>query len=414
MNPHLIIRLPEHADQPVHWQIGPEMVPAMTDASHGILPSIEELPVLETRFSDLPVITLVPASQVTLHSLLVSGKVNQAVLQSLPWRLEDEISEDVDNLHFSVLNKEKINNDESSEEQTRLDIAIVANKQMAVWQSWLEQAGIISKKWLPDALALPCEEGTCSLLTLNNDVLIKSSPFQFGSCDPSWLDLYLDNLADNSGELIFQGLNTINSKKVCQPQEETQSPLSLIASEALINKANLLQGKWKQASPWIQKIKPWRSVAVLLLATLIVAGGQSLVTTIQLEQEAKALQAEAKTIYQKLFPGERIQVVHSQMRQKLAALQGSSESSNGLLDTMTVLQPVFTAFPDLKPLSLHYENNRNTLRIEAAAKDFETFTRFRDHSGKKLANEFTVSVDAVERSGKDRVTGVLIISGKAA
>ncbi|WP_263079729.1 type II secretion system protein GspL [Endozoicomonas sp. Mp262] len=414
MNPHLIIRLPEYPNQPVHWQLWPVSNTAAVGDSSGQLSAIEQLSDLNQQFGDTPTIILVPAAQITVHSVEISGKVNQTVLQSLPWRLEDEFSEDVDNLHFTVLNKEKVENEDSEEEHTRLDIAVVSDTQMTIWQHWLKQGNIVSKKWLPDALTLPWKKDTCSLLKLNNNVLIKNGPYQFGHCDPSWLDLYLDSLNSNTEGLTANALNPVCNDKVQSPKKEIEQPLTLMASEAVANKTNLLQGKWKQASPWIQKIKPWRSAAILLLATLIVAGGQSLVKTIKLEQEAQNLQAEAKAIYHKLFPGERIQVVRSQMRQKLAALQGSGESDNGFLDTMAGLQPLFTVFPELKPISLSYENNRNTLRIEAAAKDFETFTRFRDLSGEKLSDDFSVSVDAVERNGEDQVTGVLIISGKSA
>ena len=416
MTPNLIIRLPEHADQPVHWQLWPaqEGSTEPSASSHGSLPSIADLAELADRFRDRTVIILVPGSQVNLHKLTVTGKITQAVLQSLPWRLEDELSEDVDNLHFTVFAKSKINDTESDEEETLLHIAVVADRQMQTWQAWLEQAGISSKKWLPDALTIPVKDDNCSILAIDDHLLIRHGLFEFGSCDLSWLDLYLETLASDSDTLLFEALNPINSTRVIQPVESARPPLSFLAPEAIANSTNLLQGKWKQASPWLQKIKPWRSVATLLLITLMVTGGQSLLTSIKLEQQASAMQEEAKNIYRSLFPGERIQVVHKQMRQKLTALQSSGESQNGLLETMTALQPLFTAFPDLKPVRLDYESSRNTLRIEASAKDFDTFTRFRDQSGETMASDFTISVDAVERSSKDSVTGTLIISGKAA
>ena len=53
--------------------------------------------------SQYPVTVLIPATNVTMHSLALSGKLTASIRQSLPWRLEDELADDVENLHICVL-----------------------------------------------------------------------------------------------------------------------------------------------------------------------------------------------------------------------------------------------------------------------------------------------------------------------
>ncbi len=422
MKSYLIIRLPEHADQPVHWQSWPEQVDVAD--SHGSLDNISQLGILSEKARDTTVIVLVPAAHVTLHQLTVTGKITSAVLQSLPWRLEEELSEDVDNLHFTVLYQQKRNGDEGDEgdenDSTLISLALVANSQMLLWQSWLEQAALRSHQWLPDALALPCETDTCTLTAINDDILFKhghsSLSFgHFGHCDPLWLSFYLKHLQANNEDITIKSLSPIKHSlitPVIPTSTSPLSPLAPLAPVAVTQSTNLLHGRWQQTSPWLMQLKPWRKVAALVAVILILSGIQSVFHTYQLEEKAATLNTESTAIYQQLFPGERIQSVAAQMRQKLAALQGSSQQTNGLLDTMTDLQPVFTGFTQLKPVTLQYERRQNTLRIEAQAKDFETFTRFRDQSSKKLNGEYTITLDAVERSDKNTVTGILVISGK--
>lgn len=411
MKSHLIIRLPEHAEQPVHWQNWPEQIDA-TD-NHGILDNTSQLNVLSEKAQDTTVIVLVPAAQVTHHQLTVSGRITPAVIQSLPWRLEEELCEDVENLHFTVLHQQKLNGDKGDENDSQLiSLALVANSQMALWQSWLEQADLSSHQWLPDALALPCEGHTCTLTEINNSILFKQNTLNFGHCDPSWLPVCLNHLKASNEDMAIQSLSPIENPLITPVKPTPTSPLAPLAPVAINQSTNLLHGQWQRISPRLMGLKPWRKVAALTAVILVLSAGQSVFQTYQLEKKASVLNFESTAIYKQLFPGERVQAVAVQMRQKLAELQDSSQQTNGLLDTMTDLQPVFTDFIQLKPVTLEYESRQNTLRIEAKAKDFETFTRFRDQSTEKLGGEYTITLDAVERSDKNTVTGILVISGK--
>ena len=68
---------------------------------------------------------------------------------AVPYMLEDELAQDVEDLFFAY-NDIKI---ETSEDNCF--VAVVEHEQLKLWKSWLDNANILCKRMLPDALAMP-------------------------------------------------------------------------------------------------------------------------------------------------------------------------------------------------------------------------------------------------------------------
>lgn len=415
MNPHLLLRLPEHHDQPVYWQlclaIATETLqdnPEQYRIAHGFWPTVSDFiaqyadtTVSSGTFSGQPIATmavtiLVPSSRVTLHTLTIQGRLTPAVRQSLPWRLEEELGDDVEDLHVAVL--------QHGDSQAHL--AVIKQADMTQWQGWLTNAGVITKRWVPDALMLTIEENQCRLLQIDDLTIARYGQWQTAVCESQWLTLFMDGLKKEHPELTF-----------LETEQHFSSPLTLLAPQAGNTPLNLLQGKWQPASPWRQRLLPWWSTALMACLFLILVTAHSVLETHQLDQTAASYQQQANRIYQQLFPGERVVRLQSQMRQKLAALQQPEETSQSMLAMLARITPVLNAFPELQASSMTFSVNtregaRQSLRIQAQAGDFEVFTRFREQFEQDLnrGEGLTIAIEALERTG-DEVTGMLVISG---
>ncbi|KEI73319.1 type II secretion system protein GspL [Endozoicomonas elysicola] len=425
MNSHLLLRLPDQPDQPVHWllqsqgkQAAPEQASSNTIAS-GSWPTvavfIEQYADSEitsddaTRhaFSESAVTVLVPTARVTVHSLPVQGRLTPAIRQSLPWRLEDEISEDVESLHFAVLGQDK----------DWVHLGVTRQSDMMLWQNWLARAGVHTKHWIPDALLLPVMDDHCCLLEFDGLVLARYGQWQIAACEHQWLPLFLDGLRKDRPDLEVTQANGTSDFPLNEPSRSTEdnlSPLSFLIPEASNTRINLLQGQWQPASPWRQRLLPWRSIAIMGCVLLSLLTINSVLSTQKLEQETQNLQQQAHGIYQQLFPGERVVRLQSQIRQKLAALQQPEDNAQSMLTMLAQITPVLNAFPELQASSMDYDDSRKSLRIQAKASDFELFTRFRERFetdlGKGGTKELNIAIEALERTG-DKVTGMLVISG---
>ncbi|WP_257288581.1 type II secretion system protein GspL [Endozoicomonas sp. SESOKO2] len=408
MSQHLIIGLPGDPGQPVHWQRYPvEQEPVILAAeegktSSGILPSVEDLGTLAELFPDTKTIALVPTELVSVHCLQVEGRLSKAVLKSLPFRLEDDLAEDVDDLHISVI----------AREGAQVYLSVVAHSKMAFWCEAMNQSGLKVKTMIPEALALPWTEGECSALAMDERWILRDSRWQWAACDPSWLSFYL--AADDSEEtpLKVNSFSELPENLTGEWNREASGPaLEVLAAGAVSadsqkNSPNLLQGVWQVESSIIKSLKPWRLAAGLLAFTITLFMAQAVLKSVQLEQQADQLQAQAHKIYSDMFPGERIVRLQSQMRQKLMALKSNNSDDSGLLKLLDQTAPLFKQYPQLNPVTLSYNQSQQSLRVEATAKDFDTFTAFREESGEQLV----ITVETLEKSG-DIANGTLIIRG---
>lgn len=432
MSPHLLLRLPDQPDKPVHWLLWSQGKQDKASAAeqatgntiaNGFWPTItafiKEYAETEIISEDasrypvagIPVTVMIPAVRMTIHSLEIQGRLTPAIRQSLPWRLEDEISEDVESLHFAVLGQEK----------DRVHLGVTRQSDMMLWQSWLTQAGVHSKRWIPDALMLPAIDDKCCLLEIDGLVLVRYGQWQMAACEPQWFPLFLDGLKKDRPDLEVTQAGSPSGFGLDEPPLHTQEhppELTFLAPEASTTQVNLLQGQWQPSSLWRQRLLPWRSIAFMGCILLGLMTINSILSTQQLEQEAKTLQQQSNGIFQQLFPKERVVRLQSQMRQKLAAMQQPDATSMSMLNVLSQITPVLNAFPELKATSMGFEmdsdGTRQSLRIQAEANNFELFTRFREQFEKDITgksdSELNIAIEALERTG-DKVTGLLVISG---
>ncbi|AMO58285.1 hypothetical protein GZ77_21390 [Endozoicomonas montiporae] len=392
----LVIRLPLQADGVVYWS---------TDSDYGTT-SVAELGELQTLTSNHRCKVLVPGEAVGLHVLEHAGKLNRTVLQTLPWRLEDDLAGEVEDLHFALLNHSN----------GKVYMAVVARSAMDEWQSWLTEAGINSRQWLPDTLALPIADDECTILQLNDQYLVRTGEWQASVCDPSWLPLYLESLHNESDDLQVRALSPMPESTDLQPgtQPDGSQPsapqpegnaLQALLEPTARSSLNLLQGDYQPESMVIRHLKPWRTAAALMLTTCALMLGVNMVSTAKLERQADALRAEAYGIYNDLFPGERVIRLEFSLNQKLSALrQPGEQEKQGLPALLNELSPTFKSEPSLKPVQLDYDHSRQELRMSAESNAFNTFSRFRENA----PDSVSVTVQTVEQQ-EDVVTGALVI-----
>ena len=392
MNHRLLLWLPEHDSQPVHWQLihqpagdNPQVIhrghwPTVT----AFIDGARQTAVDGTPLTTVTALVLLPPTLVTLHALDLPGRITPAVERSLPWRLEDELIDDVDNLHIALLDHQ----------DNRVQLAVTSQLNMRRWQQWLGDAGINANCWLPAALLLPVQDGQAYRLQLNDQLLVRYGPWQVVAGDISWQETLLATLQQANPELALTDLGTLDQ-------------LHDLSSLPSGSPANLLQGAWRITSPLRQRWLRWRMTAVLALVFVGLFLANSLSTTWRLEQQTAQQQQAARQVYTDLFPNERVVVLKTQMAQKLAELQPTQDDGPGLLPLLATLAPVWQTFPQLRADAMSYDGEQ--LNIQARAADFEVFNRLRTQL--EQLEPLSVAIEALERDG-NQVTGSLVIAEK--
>ncbi|MGL5812933.1 MAG: GspL family type II secretion system protein ExeL [Aeromonas sp.] len=393
MSESLVIRLGTNAQQPVHWLVWSTQEQEII--ASGTLASAHALGELQERAGGRLVVTLVPGSDLIFRRVSLPGKYNRQSAAALPYLLEEQIASDVDALHLVVL----------GHQGNEVDLMAVDKAKMQDWLGWLQQAGLKTLQLLPDVLALPLAAEGWSALQLGEEWLLRQGPRQGIVAEESLLALLLGTQAEpvtihsHTPPPAMAGDNWLPA--------DPELPMLLLAKGAIACQANLLQGKYRPQTEYARYWLQWRKVAVVAGLLLVVALTQRGVHLYQLAEQDKALKAEIRQVYTRIFPGEsRIVNVRSQMAQHLKLLGQAPQ--DGVLLLLTELAPVFAEVPGLKPEVLRFDAARGELRLQVTAPGFTEIERFRELAGK----HFEVQQGEV-RSTEGKVEGALVLKGKS-
>nr|P45789.1 RecName: Full=Type II secretion system protein L; Short=T2SS protein L; AltName: Full=General secretion pathway protein L [Aeromonas hydrophila]CAA47133.1 ExeL [Aeromonas hydrophila] len=365
----LVIRLGTNAQQPVEWLVWSAKEEEII--ASGILASAHALGELRERAGGRPVVTLVPGSDLIFRRVSLPGKYSRQAAAALPYLLEEQIASDVDELHLVVL----------GHEGHEVDLMAVDKEKMQIWLGWLQQAGLKSQQLLPDVLALPPAADGWSALQLGKEWLLRQGPCQGIVADESLLAMLLAAEADPVTIHSHTPLPAIPAANWLAADPEL--PMLLLAKGALNCQANLLQGPYRPQTEYSRYWLQWRKVAVVAGLLLLVALTQRGMHLYQLAEQDKALKAEIRQVYTRIFPGEnRIVNVRSQMAQHLKLLGQTPQ--DGVLLLLTELAPTFAEVPGLKPQVLRFDAARGELRLQVTAPGFAEIERFRELAGKRF------------------------------
>ena len=138
----LYIRLGSQAQDEISWLIFNTLEQEII--ASGALANASHLSELTEKAAQRAVKVFVPGCDVLLKRLVVPTKSTKAMRAAVPYMLEDELAQDVDDLFFAYANISTTN--------TALDdnnyncfVAITSRAQMQLWQSWLLDANINTK-----------------------------------------------------------------------------------------------------------------------------------------------------------------------------------------------------------------------------------------------------------------------------
>jgi general secretion pathway protein L len=309
---------------------------------------VEQAPLQDVlaRVGERRLIVLVPAADVRLLRVTVAARSAARILQAAPYMLEDQLAEDVEDLHFAL--------------GPRLAdgshvVAVVARARMDEWLAPLQAAQLRPDLLLPEQLCLPRhEDGTWSALADGPQVIVSFGDTGGFACSAEDLPLLLQ-LADPERR---QRLRIAVPRAVAADFTGLDWPLELLpghgtALEALLQghtparDIDLLQGPYSQTAGARRALAPWRLPAALAAGWLLTAGISHAVHALTLGRALDAQQQQNEERFRGLFPAEtRIVDLAVQLDQQVAALKGGG-GGGGFLPLTETLTRALAAAPGL-------------------------------------------------------------------
>ncbi|MDX2367472.1 MAG: type II secretion system protein GspL, partial [Colwellia sp.] len=395
----LYIRLGSQVQDEISWLIFSTSEQEII--ASGELANAEQLSELTEKALKRTVKVFVPGGDVVLKSLTVPTRSQRAMRSAVPYMLEDELAQDVDQLFFAYAN---IAHDKSD---YNCFVAVTERAQMLLWQSWLADANIQAKTLQPDVLAMPYIDGQWNAIALNSakapsnaflngmQIVVRQGEWQGFTLDCEAWQFTLQHVlsAEQSGGLSKdQNDIIINSYSDLPGFNDTSSPngftvvkagaelpLALFAQHCQQSTFNLLQGEFKVQEHRSKNVNNWLWAAGIAVCALLLNVSYKSVQLWQLSAQQEQVEEQIIARYKKVFPRAkkvRIGTIKSQLNRKIAQLGGVSDQA-GFLSMLSQVQPAFAKVPELKPESLKFDGKRQELRLQAIADDYQHFERFK-------------------------------------
>ncbi len=399
MRARLFIRLPEDPAQPVSWLLHePEdkaasraegRIDVRTDTPASAQAALEDI---SLHAPGRQVIVLVPTAQVLLTHTRIPSRQRQRILSALPYALEDQLAEDVEQLHFALGQRNR---------EGDIQVAVVSRRRLGEWLARLRACDIEPDAVVPDALCLPWKEGQWSALqeahqlllrtaaqeglSLDNDSLDVTLPLLLAEREenqrPSALHWYVSPDGGNRSPPVLEGPGMKTVDILPHPLED--APLALLSRHYQRDQAiNLLQGEYSRHEQLGRYWRPWRPAAALLLALLLLLATTTVLDYLRLSEEHEALRQRIERIYLDTFPeARRVVNPRVQMERRLAALRTGEAGAGGFLDLLREAGPALRETPKLELRRISYRDGR--LDIALLIPDLQSLDRLKQRLGEK-------------------------------
>ncbi|MFA0324376.1 type II secretion system protein GspL [Vibrio splendidus] len=401
MSEFLTVRLSSEPQSPVQWLVWSTSQQEVI--ASGELSSWEQLDELTPYAEKRSCIALLPGSECLIKRVEIPKGAARQFDSMLPFLLEDEVAQDIEDLHLTILDKDA----------THATVCGVDREWLKQALDLFREANIIFRKVLPDTLAVPLEDQGISALQIDQHWLLRQGNYQAVSINEAWLPMFLQSDWVAAGE--EEQATTIFSY-TAMPSDDVQQQsglewqakpaelvMSLLSQQAITSGVNLLTGTFKTKSSFSKYWRVWQKVAIAACLLVAVIVTQQVLKVQQYEAQAQAYRMESERIFRAVLPGkQRIPTVSYLKRQMNdeAKKYGGSGEGDSLLGWLALLPETLGQVKTIEVESIRYDGNRSEVRLQAKSSDFQHFETARV----KLEEKFVVEQGPLNRNG-DAVFG---------
>jgi general secretion pathway protein L len=370
----LLIRLPRTPEQSATWlTVDPRGNPSGP-------PQSGPLSLAAPRAVGRRICVLVPGTDVLLTEPEVPMKAGTKLQQVVPFALEEQLADDIDDLHFALGKR--------ASDSARMPVAVVRRSLMDEWLTLLKSNGLEPESLYTESDLLPQNPGQAIAL-MEEDVVVVRPPSGSPVTLPvealgEALEIAQQGTPEQAatggrGLILYTGAAEWHqhSAKIEALRERfdgikiqllSAGPLALFGQQLpTATPINLLQGTYAPTTARTVGWQSWRIAAILLvsLVGLHVAGKAAELTA--LKHSEHTLDKSIGETFQLAMPGQGKPLdARRQMEQRLAAAQNAG-GPGGLLPALQALVQARTVSPGttLKALSFH----QGTVDMKVSAKD---------------------------------------------
>jgi len=323
---------------------------------------------------DAPTIVIVPTQDIVITSAKLPKMPKSRLQQAIPYALEDQLVDDIENLHFAV---------GDYQEDGTVPVIIVAHKKMREWLEILEQENISPGIMIPSLFLVPPGQ-------VNSDASIsiaRTGKYSGFAC-----------ATDNLSTLLSEPLQNTHLSL-----QELCNRFSLQTFQVI----NLLQKPYQAKSTFLPAKKIWVLAGYLAAAWIGLVFFSHLISFFILHHEENRIEKAVNHIYSQHFHQSTTSVTSakSAMEKKLRDLEQQANKNHFLMLLATVAKHLSQP-SGIRLLSLEFQNNQLTLNLSA-----NTFDRLDELTATLVQQGLHVKQESAAIAGAQVKATLLINAG---
>lgn len=372
MSEFLVIRLDSASDESASW--------ILADETGALLGAVTTGPLQQaaTLATGRRVIVLVPSTAVLRTRAEVPVKSSGKLMQALPFALEEQVADDVDDLHFAA---------GAREDDRRVPVALVRREIIDGWRQRLAAAGIEPQSMYADSDAIGCTPNTVILLLQEDSAVLADPDGNLMAMDPdsveSMVDLWLARRQSDSTDspplhVVVYGspplLDVFTPRlEKLRPQAQslefhalTEGPLPRLAARIVTTPGiDLLQGIYARRQNFMVWWPAWRVAASLLVGVLALGLVVQVFEIRSLRREVSLLDTTIEQAFHYVFPDAGpVSDPRAELSARLLQLgEQNTASSREFLDTLGVLARALGPGSEIRIEAFNYRPGSLDLRL---------------------------------------------------
>ena len=380
----LLLRLPRTPQQRAAW--------LLSGSGAAQAPESGPLELAASRARGRPVIVLVPGAEVLLmQAELPAARGGVKLQQLVPYALEEQLAEDIDELHFAI----------GRRSGTRTPVAVVARRKMDEWLAALKSSGIEPTTMYADSELLPTNPAQAVALLEDDSVTVRAPSGGVMMVPAETLGEALDAgtphaPADTRGQglILFTGaaewarysaqVERLRERlETIQVQLLTSDPLQLLARQLPNTSAiNLLQGPYTPVGSMTSGWRTWRVAALLLAAVVALHLIGQAAELVALKHRDRRLDAAITEVFRAAMPGSHdTQEARRRMELRLKQVR-AGESTGGFLSALATLAKARATAPGTDLEAVSFRSGVLDLKLSAPTVNvLDALTRSLTQSG---------------------------------
>ncbi len=362
MSKHVIIYMPLIGEDNVQWATSDDNGALTTPVSEGSLREAAD------SVDGRRCILILPADDVLLTQASVPGGSLARAQQAVPYVLEEQVADDIDDLHFAL--GVKTRDDE-------YPVVVISLDVMEQITELCAQAGLRPSEIVPETLALPVltsatpEMHVWSALLDHGRAVVRLADYTGFATDTEMASMMIEGALggnDSDGPVSLVAFSTHADNKFNVPAgmeleiRQVDHRLALYSSGlASAPRVNLMQGDFNIKRNFDNTWKPWRATAILAACVFALLFAGKWLELSSLEKQKDALDVNISEAFKEALPDARMQRPRRQVQSALENI--GAVNNDGFTSRLAQIAGSLSTQPQTVLRTIGYRNGRFDLDL---------------------------------------------------